>query len=276
MKASALKIVAAGSILFLAALAWLDSRSNPPKPINNQGHQIAIPPRQETTEISSDRGEVGSATTSSASNPAKNSLSDAQQRLHRLLGPSLGTLDKSDLESARAYIQEMIRVSETELESFSNSPGDKNHIEFTTQEANLMRSAALWREVAECLNNHEYWLVSKYPSRIPNPPPGTHYQALTVAHGNNQHAAIVLIITDRGKPMSLASTSSYHELLNQQLLREATHSFNLRPDSERALLYREYRQARDSGKDIPKSSELHKIFPHGVWVDERTILMHLR
>ena len=194
-----------------------------------------------------------------------------------LLGPSLGEMDADGRDAARDVIQESVRASSEELQRLQQSMSVNNEpldAYFAAREADLLRSAVLWRTVAEALERGSYWLGTDYPATLPGRA-SVDYQAMSVTHAGKP-ATAVFVLGGVGPGKDLADVAEYFERQHTFLMHEAARVFNGKSDEERRRLFDSYLAATANGDHDQLGTELARIFPSGVWVDERTLLMHVR
>lgn len=193
--------------------------------------------------------------------------------LVRSLGPSIGALSPADRELARATIRSLREASDQDLEQFQLTHKEDLRPETLAEEAGLLRTAALWAAIEECLDLGQYWLGINYPARLPRNGSRIYYQALTVVHEEKQCAA-VFWLEDKGAGASYHGSAEYCEGQRSFWLQEAAIAFNGRSDEERRRLHRMYNDQEQSRGTERIDSLLRSVFPHGNWVDERTMLMY--
>lgn len=200
-------------------------------------------------------------------------ISRALQALTSKLGPTLGALDAQERELARDTIKSLRFDSENELSRYQESHSGAYDPLTAATAADLLRTAVLWKAVGESLDRGQYWLGKDYPATLPGAAPGSHYQILSVIHGNTQ-AAAVFFIEDGGAGTEYNGVVEFQSSQRNFWLQEAARAFNGRPDADRKALYDKFASAKANRGYERLAAEMAHAFPFENHVDERTMIMY--
>ena len=161
-----------------------------------------------------------------------------------------------------------------ELRRFQDRPAATHDAHSATQEADLLRTVFLWKAVGESLDAGQYWLGDTYPSMLPKPPRGAHFQALTVVKGGAQ-ATAVFVIESGGVASQFGAVMEHRENRRLFWLHEAARLFNSSPDAERRQLYERFKAETAKGGYQAVSADLRLLFPFENEVNEERFLMYV-
>lgn len=191
-----------------------------------------------------------------------------------MLGPSLGSMSADDMKRAKLTIDSLHDASTSELKAFQELHQGEYDAKTAADEASLLRTALLWEAAREALEHGDYWIGFDYPSRLPQSTGAVHYQDLSVTKDGKPATAVFFINNGTIAGGDFVGATDYFRSQEKFLLQEAAYRFNSLPDSERAALYKQYKDAVAANRVDKLSPEIATRFPLGVQVDESTLVMH--